>query len=100
MQWASSTANATRRLHRCRTSICGWLRPSARASTAGEGLITQLDLPTAFRRQTGMQTSRSNAPPLQLQNLILHQGHQRRDHHHQSPADQRREDNKGIATAR
>ena len=48
-----------------------------------------------------MQTSRSNAPPLQLQNLILHQGHQRRDHHHQSPADQRRQlITKGLATAR
>ena len=67
-----------------------------------KGFITQPGhrLLTAFRRQTGMQTSRSNAPPLQLQNLILHQGHQRRDHHHQSPADQRRQlITKGLTTA-
>ena len=41
--------------------------------------------------QAAMQAGGGNTAALQLAHLILHQGHQRRDHHHQPLAHQRRQ---------
>jgi len=50
-----------------------------------------LQLTQLLQRQAVVQTSRSNAAAAQLRHLVLHQGHQRRNHQHHPTAHQGRQ---------
>ena len=58
-----------------------------------EGCIPQRRhrLLTSAWIQSGMETGSGNPPPLQLKNLVLHQRHERRNHHHQALPDESRQ---------
>jgi hypothetical protein len=51
----------------------------------------RLNQTSLFGLNPAVQAGGSNAPPLELQNLIIHQGNEWRNHHHQPLPDQGRE---------